>query len=270
LAADDRRPAEAIPGITGEFIPRKREWWKRVSDEPKIETGRHNWRGTSGWVPGALLIVIGTLFLLDHMNVIQGEKFWRYWPLLLVAVGIAKFVNEGKRVGGTLLILMGGFLMAERLGYTTLTWGSIWPVLIIAAGVMMIWGRFDLPQLRPAVASDGRDTIQALALFGGVERRITVKNFRRGAVQAILGGVELDFRGADIEGEEAILTVEAVFGGIEITVPEQWQVIFEGESIFGGYTDETRTPAADPLGATPKKFLILRGRAVFGGISVQN
>jgi predicted membrane protein len=107
-------------------------------------------------------------------------------------------------------------------------------------------------------------------LFGGVERRISVNNFRRGNVSAILGGVELDFRSADIEGEEAILYVEAIFGGIELTVPERWHVVYEGESIFGGYNDETRPPVVDAMATAPKKYLILRGRAVFGGITVTN
>jgi predicted membrane protein len=221
-------------------------------------------------LPGAMLILVGTVVLLDHLNVVHVDRFWKYWPLLLVVLGIAKIVNEGRRVGGVLLVLLGGFLLAEHWGYTSLSWGNIWPMLLIAGGVAMIWGRFDLPQLRPAVAGDAREEIQAFALFGGVERRISVKNFRRGTVSAIFGGVELDFRSADIEGEEAILYVEAILGGIEVTVPEQWHVVFEGESIFGGYSDETRPPAVDALGTAPKKYLILRGRAVFGGIVVKS
>jgi predicted membrane protein len=224
----------------------------------------------SGWLPGTLLILVGTLLMLDHMNVIHVDRFWKYWPVLLVVVGIAKIVNEGKRVGGVLLVLLGGFLLAEHLGYTSLTWQSAWPVLLIAAGVAMIWGRFDLPRLRPLVEGNEREAIQAFALFGGVERRISVNNFRRGTVSAIFGGVELDFRSAEIEGEEAILYVEAILGGIEVTVPERWHVVYEGESIFGGFSDETRTPVVDAMGTTPKKSLILKGRAVFGGIVVKN
>jgi len=64
--------------------------------------------------------------------------------------------------------------------------------------------------------------------------------------------------------------VEAVFGGIEIVVPERWTVVYEGQSIFGGYTDETRPPLPDVPGAPPRKRLILRGRALFGGINVKN
>ena len=112
--------------------------------------------------------------------------------------------------------------------------------------------------------------MNATTMFGGVERRITTSNFTGGTVTATFGGVELDFRAADMEGEEAILYVEAVFGGIEIVIPERWTAIYEGQSIFGGYNDETRPPLPDVPGAAPKKRLVLRGQAVFGGITVKN
>ena len=112
--------------------------------------------------------------------------------------------------------------------------------------------------------------INEYAMFGGVERRINVNNFSGGTATAIFGGVELDFHAADIEGEQAVVYVEAIFGGIDIAVPERWIVVYEGHSIFGGYSDETRPPLPEVPGAAPKKRLVLRGRAVFGGINVKN
>jgi predicted membrane protein len=224
----------------------------------------------SGWLPGAILIALGTIVLLDHMNVIHADRFWKYWPVLLIALGIAKVVNEGKRVGGVLLILVGGIFLAEHLGYTTLTWATIWPVVLIGAGIAMIWGRFDLPQHRSVVGGDGPGTFQATAIFGGVERRIHSTNFQGGTITALFGGIEVDFRSADIEGEEAVIFIEAVFGGVELTVPDRWVVHWEGQNIFGGYSDETRPPLPDVPGSPPRKRLILRGRALFGGVSIQS
>ena len=112
--------------------------------------------------------------------------------------------------------------------------------------------------------------VTASAVFGGVQRRISTNNFKGGTVSGIFGGVELDFRSADIEGEEAVLYVEAIFGGLEVIVPERWIVIYEGQSMFAGYNDETRPPLPEVPGAPPKKRLILRGQAIFGGITVKN
>jgi predicted membrane protein len=227
-------------------------------------------RGVSRWIPGAILIVLGTVFLLDHLNVINADVIWKYWPLLLIALGIAKTVNEGKRVGGILLALLGVFFMLEHLGYRLFTWNNFWPVLIIAAGVAMIWGRFDVRYPKNIEGNGAANTIQAFAIFGGVERRVHMTNFAGGELTAMFGGIEMDFRSADIDGEEAVLFLDAVFGGIELVLPDRWNAVWEGQSIFGGYSDETRPALPDVPGAPPKKRLILRGRALFGGVSVKN
>jgi predicted membrane protein len=231
-----------------------------------LRPGRH-----SGMIPGIILIVVGTLFLLDHMGIIRAEQYWIYWPLTLVAVGLARVFRPGERVMGTGFILVGIVLQLHELHFTNLSWNAIWPLLLIFAGVQIIWSRFGRPGLPQATAtSGGTDTVNEYALFGGVERRVNVSNFRGGSITAIFGGVEVDFRSADIEGEEANIFVEAIFGGVEITVPERWIVTFQGQSIFAGYSDETRQPLPDAPGAPPRKMLILHGRAVFGGISVKN
>jgi predicted membrane protein len=230
-------------------------------------------RRHSGMIPGIILVVVGTLFLLDHLGLIQAERYWIYWPLALVAVGLARVFRPGERVTGIGLILVGAVLQLHELKLTHLSWNAIWPLLLIFAGLQIIWSRFGrpgVPGMPSTVASGGADTLNEYALFGGVERRVNVNNFRGGSVTAIFGGVEVDFRSADMEGEEASIFVEAIFGGVEITVPERWIVIFQGQSVFAGYSDETRQPLPEAPGAPPRKTLVLHGRAVFGGISVKN
>jgi hypothetical protein len=242
---------------------------ERASRHADLWTGRRS--GSLGILPGVFLVLLGTVILLGHMGIISMDKVWRFWPLLLVVTGAVRFIECHNRVLGVLLMLVGVVLLLNNLGYLRLRWDDLWPLLLIGAGASLIWGRMEIwmPKL-PPVSSGGPNTINEFAMFGGVERRIVMRNFAGGSVTAIFGGVELDFRSADIEGEEAVVLVEAVFGGIEAVIPENWIVIYEGQSIFGGYSDEIRPPLPDVPGAAAKKRLILRGRAVFGGISVKN
>lgn len=223
-----------------------------------------------GTLPGLALVVLGALVLLSHMGIISFDRVWRFWPLFLVVAGIVRFVQCRNRLFGALLALFGAGLLLSNLGYLRLRWDDIWPILLIGLGLSLIWGRLEMAKLPPASSGGGPNTINEFAMFGGVERRISTSNFVGGSVSATFGGVELDLRSADIEGDEAVVLVEAIFGGIEFVVPERWMVIYEGQSIFGGYNDETRPPLPDVPGAPPRKRLILRGRAVFGGISVKN
>jgi predicted membrane protein len=224
---------------------------------------------SSGILPGVILMVIGTAILLDHMGVLPVDRLWRFWPVILIAAGAVRFAESCNRVFSVMLMLIGTLLLLGNLGLLRLSWGELWPIILIAAGVMMIWGRLSMPHWQPTEPGDPNKLI-VNTLFGGVERRISTNSFKGGTVSATFGGVQLDFRGADIEGEEAVLFVEALFGGIDIVIPERWMAIYEGQSIFGGYSDETRPPLPDVPGAPARKRLILRGQAVFGGITVKN
>jgi predicted membrane protein len=232
-----------------------------------------------GMLAGIVLIALGTLFLLDHMGIVEAGRLFRFWPLIIVLVGLVKFLNARSRVGGAITVVIGVLLQLSQLGYMHLTWGTLWPVILIAAGLAMIWSRFEMPKFTTPTGTAGMgsvsgassyDTLNEYSLFGGIERRMHTNSFRGGSIVAVFGGVEVDFRSAEIEGEEAVVYVEAVFGGIELKVPERWKVVFQGQSIFGGYSDETRPPLADALGTAPRKMLTLRGKAVFGGINVKN
>jgi hypothetical protein len=73
---------------------------------------------------------------------------------------------------------------------------------------------------------------------------------------------------ADIEGDQAVLEANAVFGGGEIRVPETWMVSLQGTGLFGAYEDKTRHFQPDP--SKPTKTLVIKGVAIFGGIEVRN
>jgi predicted membrane protein len=185
-----------------------------------------------------------------------------------VFMGLGSLFN-GDWSRGLILLLIGSYFQLEHFGMIHISWGTFWPILPIIAGIMMIAGRWEMGRQRQ-YSKGNIQSLNEFAMFGGVEKRITATNFQGGRVQAIFGGVEIDLRGAEIEGDQAVIDVEAIFGGVEMVVPERWMVVFEGQSIFGGYSDETRQPMPDVMSGGQRKVLVLRGRAVFGGIAVKN
>jgi len=104
------------------------------------------------------------------------------------------------------------------------------------------------------------------AVFGGVERHISVQDFHTAQCIAVFGACKIDLRDAQISGKEATLEAYAVFGGVEIRVPDDWEVISRGTAVFGGIGDQRRHAPTGP----DTKTLILEGAAVFGGVEVKN
>jgi predicted membrane protein len=225
---------------------------------------------THSMVWGGVLCTVGVLLLLDHFGVMSIGNLWRYWPLLVVTGGVINLTVPGKRPWGVFLIIAGVLFQLGNLNIIQFRWVELWPLAMVAAGGMMIWNAISTRRMASQVPA-GEPTMDATAVFGAVERRITARDFRFGRVSAVFGGVELDFRDADIEGDEAVIEINAVFGGVEMRVPANWHVEPRNQTVFGGFTDSTSGTAAAVDPAAPKrKTLIVTGSAVFGGIEIQN
>jgi predicted membrane protein len=253
----------------------------RIHDEirdrrQQLKDLRRNQRGARrndpahGAIVGAIVCLVGVLFLLDHLGVIKVDHFWRFWPLIPMGVGVAHLTEPGRRQWGAIVLLVGTLFLLSNLDILRLDWSQLWPIVIILVGGSMIWNSIS-GQRRRGGSPDSAATMNAHAVFSGIERRITAKDFRFGRVSAIFGGVELDFREADIEGDTAELEVNAIFGGAEIRVPDNWRVESQSQIFFGGLSDSTRNAKRpDDAPSTGNKTLIVSGTVTFGGVEVKN
>ena len=227
------------------------------------------WLSVGRMLPGLVLVIIGGLFLLDSLRIVPAYRFFNYWPIILVVIGVVKLVDspsgEGRFAGG-ILSGVGAILLAGNLGIFYLTWAVLWPLILISAGLYLLFQRIPWPDRTPGEAQ-GPDVVNEVAIFGGGKRQITTQDFRGGQITAMFGGVDLDLRQAAIAGDSAVIDINAIFGGANLRIPPTWELQINGAGIFGGYGDETIHP--DPR--TPGlKRLIIKGSAVFGGVGVKN
>jgi hypothetical protein len=234
-----------------------------------------DWRGrglTPGIAPALIVIGIGVLFLLNNLNIFFVHDIWRFWPGILIAVGLVKMVDSTEpngRMAGGVLVGVGGLFLAKNLGFLNLEWRDFWPLVLIGAGLLMLWSRLAPPPAGapniPAGAQEG--ALNETAIFGGVNRKVTTDDFRGGHVTAMFGGVEIDLRRAGMRGNSAVIDVSSTFGGVELKIPTSWSAVSQVVAIFGGVENKSVEPAADMPGV---KRLYIKGSAVFGGVEVKN
>jgi hypothetical protein len=242
--------------------------------QPNDDFRSQNWRSSPGLIPAIIIIGIGVLLLMSNLHIVYVENWWRFWPVLVIAGGLAKILDanyHGGRVVGAIIVGVGGLLLLNNLNLIELTWDAFWPAVLIGIGVLMLFNRLSGPQILGrrgfTMPPPAEGTFQANAIFSGFKRKITDGNFRGAHLTAIFGGGELNLRQAGMQGDSAVVYASAIFGGIEIKVPDNWQVTSDGTGIFGGFSDETAHP---PDGTPGLKRLIIKGEAVFGGVEVKN
>jgi hypothetical protein len=122
----------------------------------------------------------------------------------------------------------------------------------------------DLPALSEPAGPERKASRWFLAIMGGSTRRGRRRLSGRLNVVSIMGGDEIDFREAEIEGSELIVNAFSLMGGASFYLPDSVEVEVSGTGIMGG--NEERGSSAQPRTGAP--VIRIRSLAIMGGISV--
>jgi predicted membrane protein len=223
-------------------------------------------RNASRLFAGLVILTLGLLALLDNFGIVHIDSIWRFWPLVLVAVGLAKLIGPRgfqTHFGGFILLIVGVWLLLENIGVWHHSLIEIWPVFVVLIGVRLIWG--GMGRIPQSSSQDATSRVTPFAMLGGNEQQSSSQDFRGGAANAILGGCKVDLRQASIKEGPAILDAFALWGGVEIFVPRSWNIVVRGTPILGGFEDKTAAPTE---GGGPT--LIVTGAAIMGGVEIKN
>jgi len=126
--------------------------------------------------------------------------------------------------------------------------------VLAAAGLAFVKRRAVVPQEPDA------DEVDLVASFGQLDYTSTANAFRGGSVQTWFGGGVVDLRHATLDPMGATIEVNALFGGGNLVVPEDWNVETKVAGIGGigdGRPQRDRSPEAPTLR--------VEGIALFGG-----
>ncbi len=224
---------------------------------------------TGRMVMGAVIALVGLVFVLGELDLVNPDGIWRYWPLLLIGYGALKLFAStfpGQRVWGAVVLLFGILFMLSEWTEIDISWGLIFALAIFAIGIRILWRGF---AARKGPSATDQSWIREWAIFGGGERRIASEGFRGGDLNAAFGGLDIDLRECRIEGQEAVIEVFVMFGGIDIFVPKDWQLVLQPVAIFGGCSDARQPMERDKAaGGAPR--LVVRGTVLFGGLEVKS
>ena len=241
-------------------------------------------RLSTGTFFGLLLIVVGILWVLHNTRMVDLPiRVW--WPLILIGIGLLHLYHH-RRIFDFFGWLMTGLgviflLTANNIIDRQEIW-KYWPVLLVLVGFFIIFNK-GTSRRRPGVyykcyqhkkeagdeAEDvppvGAERINESTLFGSLGKKINTRAFKGGSISVVFGGAEIDLRAAELAEEGAVLDVSAVFGGVELRIPDSWAIENRSSAILGGV--ETKYANTE---TNSGKRLVINSSAIFGGIEIKN
>ena len=218
---------------------------------------------------GLAIMAWGLLLTLDNFGLIDAHQYWRLWPLVLIAVGLARLA-ESVRIAafavGRGLVLVGLAFLLHNLDVVRLP--QVWPLILFVVGGGIVWKALG-PRARPRRAATwcrcaGGQPARCVHLHGRHRARDEQPGLQGGDGHGGDGRVRDRPAPGVPGGRTAVFDIFAMWGGVEIRVPEDWAVESHVVPLLGGFEDKTRQPA------DAKQRLVITGIAIMGGVGVKN
>lgn len=239
---------------------------------------------------GLAILVLGVLLLLNNLDVgveIDIRQVLRLWPVIPLVLGLnwlflsfnptktaeqgqKMFFSWGQFITAIIAIAIGVIYLGRNLGLfhvdTSLFWNTLWPVVLILVGISLLRGRAH-------TGGRGRFTFMGGASVGSAQPW----KMESGSYFALMGGIEMDLTAAELDEGETMLDLTAIMGGIEVKIPKDMAIIYEGSAVLGGVTFGDQEDGGivasrrleQNINDSAQKILRIQARAIMGGVEIK-
>ncbi len=216
---------------------------------------------------GLVLVAAGVLFGLNAVGVTSINLFFKgWWTLLIIIPCLIGLITEREKTGNFIGVAIGTVLLLGCQGIVSFNTirKLVLPALIVIVGISLIISGIRGNKANKIICEnkkDGKNPKVGCGAFSGCNMNFAGEVFDGADLTAAFGGVKCDLRGAIIEKDCAIKAT-AVFGGIDITVPDNVNVKVNSTSLFGGVSNKT---VAHPDAPT----IYVNATCMFGGVDIK-
>ena len=218
---------------------------------------------------GVAFIVVGVIFALNAFGITDIELFFDgWWTLFIIIPCLIGLFSDREKIGNIIGLAVGVFLLlfCQNVLDFDMLWKIAAPAIIVIIGVKLIFGAVfgdKATKMLESSKQSGENIKTGCATFSGQTLNFDGERFSGAELTAVFGGVKCDLRNAIIEKDCAI-NATAIFGGIDIYVPDYVNVKINSNSIFGGVSEKNHRPQ-NPNAVT----VYINATCMFGGVDIK-
>ena len=220
---------------------------------------------------GIVLVALGVILALNALGITNINFFFDgWWTLFIIIPSLIGIFKKEDRKGAIIGLIIGVlFLLGCQniIDFDTI-YKLLVPIIVVVVGCVLIFKDTFNHKLNDEIKKlnkNMKDAEAHTAIFSGEDVKYEIEEFKGTNLTAIFGGVECDIRNV-LLNEDQVINCSAIFGGIDIFVPENVKVKVKSSSIFGGVSDDRKVvPTGDDL-----KTIYINATTIFGGVDIKN
>ncbi len=222
---------------------------------------------------GIIITTIGIIILLNVLGIANLDLFFKgWWTLFIIIPCFIGLFDKGDKTGDIIGIVVGVALLLAC--QEIIDFGIIWklalPALLIIIGLSIIFKSI-IPSktnkkiniLKKESKNNSSFKNEHCAIFSGHKFNFSGEVFNGARFSAVFGGIDCDLRNAIIE-KDVLIEADAIFGGVDIFVPQNVKVKIKSNSIFGGASNK-----ATFTGDENSPTVYVNTNCIFGGLDVK-
>lgn len=213
---------------------------------------------------GVIVVLIGVFLFIKQVGIISplAVNLWtlfiKFWPLLLLFLGIELYISNNRITGGIILLLSVSFLFNTLLDFNFFS--VLWPILIIGIGVSLL---FKEERKEEKKVKDDTSYLSQTLFFKDENLKVDSQNFKGGRLDMFVGSLKLDLREAKVSKGGAKLNINAIFANVNVLVPKECRVKSKGSSVIGDWTINLNERERE------EPVLNINGNILFGEVKIE-
>ncbi len=218
---------------------------------------------------GIVLVVIGVILTLNALEITNINIFFNgWWTLFIIIPSAIELIARENKFWSAVFLIIGIllFLACRDILDFNLIWRLTIPVILILIGVNLIFkDKIDrkMQEKNKELKEKGQHLEEYCATFGEIKEDFNNQVFNGANLTAVFGSVDLDLRNAIISEDKLIKTC-AVFGGIDMIVPENVNIKIKSIPIFGATSNKTGRKYDEKL-----PTIYIDSFCMFGGVDIK-
>ena len=225
---------------------------------------------TSNLIWGLLFILIGLSIGLNTLDLVSFNIFFDgWWALIIIIPCLIGLINNEDKTGDIIGLLIGVALLLNAQGIISfdIIWKLAAPLILVIIGLSIILKDNKDSKTNVVIKkinSNDNEKTSVCSAFSSQNIKLNKEKINNLELNAIFGGIEYDLRNGVIK-EDIVINATAIFGGIDIIVPDDVNVKIKSTSIFGGASNKKQL-----MDDKEKKHTVyINASCVFGGVDIK-